>query len=216
MPIARDQWPVLAALAPRAALLISLVAIGCSGAPRRIHPPAIDAAEAAATALEAYDSNGDGQLQAQEMKACPAFVESLKAYDTNTDGALSAEEIEHGIDRWQAQKMGATSLAFQVKWNGRGLEGAIVKLIPEKFLGEDVKPASGTTRGSGRGYLGIAAEDLPSGAPRVPIVQPGLYRVEITHPSVPIPAKYNSSSTLGVEVAVDRLTPQGLVWALTK
>ena len=74
-------------------------------------------------------------------------------------------------------------------------------LIPEDFFGGAIKPATGTSGPGGRGYLGVAPEDLPENTTSLPLTQPGLYRVEITHPSVRIPAKYNTETTLGIEVA---------------
>jgi hypothetical protein len=38
---------------------------------------------------------------------------------------------------------------------------------------------------------------------RIKAVQQGLYRVEITHDSVTIPDKYNTATTLGLEVSFD-------------
>jgi len=61
----------------------------------------------------------------------------------------------------------------------------------------------------------MASEDRPADAPPRPLVQPGLYRVEITHPSITIPARYNVKTTLGLEVASYTITPAGSVWELT-
>jgi hypothetical protein len=47
------------------------------------------------------------------------------------------------------------------------------------------------------------------------VIQPGLYRVEITHPTVNVPAKYNSESTLGIEAAIAGQNPAGVTWSLT-
>jgi hypothetical protein len=189
---------------------------GCGSGPAAIRPPSFEPDEAAAEAVTLYDSNGDGQLEKSEWSKSPALAVSIDIYDTERDSSLSAAEIAAGLRRWQAGEMGATSLPFQVRYQGRGLEGATVHLIPEPFLAKSVKAASGTSGRGGRGYLGIAPADLPADAPRVPMVQPGLYRVEISHPSVPIPERYNSKTTLGIEVAQDRVDPGGVVWTLTK
>jgi hypothetical protein len=45
-------------------------------------------------------------------------------------------------------------------------------------------------------------EHRPKNAPHVTgLIRPGLYRVEITHPSIPVPARYNTETTLGAEVS---------------
>jgi hypothetical protein len=199
-------------------LLIVLAALlvgGCSGRAGRVSPPDVSADDAAEAAIEAYDQDGDGNLAESELASTPGLAHVMTDYDANGDGMLASDEIAAGVRKWSEGKMGAAPWPFQVKVNGRALEGAIVKLVPEAFLGDAVKPAAGETSRGGRGSLGIAMEDLPPNAPKRPIVQPGLYRVEITHPSLAIPAKYNSESTLGLEVASHTLTPEGSVWNLT-
>lgn len=52
-------------------------------------------------------------------------------------------------------------------------------------------------------------------APNVPIVQPGIYWIKITHPSIKIPAKYNTDSTLVIEIAKDTLSRGGITWTLS-
>jgi hypothetical protein len=189
-----------------------LAAVGCGGRPGRLSPPRIDPEEAALAALKAYDENQDESLSAAELTKCPALVHVLPQYDSSGDGALSSDEIAAGIRGWSEGKMGATPWPFQVKFNGRPLEGAHVELIPEPFLGDAVKPAFGDSGQGGRGALGMSLDDLPSNAPKRPLVQPGLYRVKITHPSVKIPASYNEQTTLGLEVASYSITPDGSVW----
>jgi hypothetical protein len=61
----------------------------------------------------------------------------------------------------------------------------------------------------------MSPDDMPKNAPKMPLVQPGLYSVEITHPSTKIPAKYNTATTLGIEVSSASPGPEGAVWNLT-
>jgi hypothetical protein len=192
-----------------------LLGVGCSGRPGRLAPPDIDSDDAADAAIEQLDANGDGQLDEGELAKSPALASAKSRYDADGSGALSAEEIAAGIRRWAEGKMGAVSVPFVVQWNGRPLDGVQVRLTPEPFLGDEAKGGVGEIE-RGVGYLTWAPEDRPSGAPNVPLIPPGLYRVEITHPSIQIPAKYNSSTTLGIEIAKDTLTTGGITWALTK
>jgi hypothetical protein len=60
----------------------------------------------------------------------------------------------------------------------------------------------------------MAREDMPPHAPKMPLVQPGLYRVEITHPTAKIPAKYNTQSSLGIEITSGNPGTEGAKWAL--
>lgn len=187
---------------------------GCSTGPGSIAPPDVDASAAAAAAIEEFDRNDDSALDSKELANCPALAYALPRYDSDGDRVLSNSEIEAGIVRWKATAVGAKLVPFAIQMDGRALAGAQVKLVPEKFLDGAVKPATGESGAGGTGYLDMAAEDRPDNAPDMPIVQPGLYRVEITHPSRQIPARYNSSTTLGLEVARDSILPQGVVWAL--
>ena len=51
---------------------------------------------------------------------------------------------------------------------------------------------------------GMAMLSVPTKGPGDPPgVAPGFYRVEITAPGMNIPAKYNTETTLGQEVALD-------------
>jgi hypothetical protein len=188
----------------------------CSGRPGRVSPPRIDAAAAAAKAIEQYDRNGDGTLSADELAACPALLYALPRYDTDHNHALSKSEIEAGIERWKTAGIGARSVPFRVQIDGHALDGAQVKITPEPFLDGAVASATGETKRGGGGFIGMATADLPHNAPNMPLVQPGLYRVEITHPTQKIPAKYNSNTTLGLEVARDSIAPEGILWNLTK
>src|SRR4051812_30498357 len=96
----------------------------CSGKPGRVSPPRIDASAAAAKAVEEYDHNGDGGLDAEELTACPALLSALPRYDTDHNKALSKSEIEAGIARWTKTGIGARSVAFRVQIDGLALEGA--------------------------------------------------------------------------------------------
>ena len=75
--------------------------------------------------------------------------------------------------------------------------------------------AAGTADGSGGGSVEVAAENRPSNFPQnLPVMQPGLYLVEITHPTVAIPTVYNSASTLGLEAGIAGQNPSGVTWEL--
>jgi hypothetical protein len=190
------------------------LSVGCSQGPRRLKPPKVDAVAAAAAAVQQLDKNGDQRLDDEELAASPGLNSAKDRYDGDRNGSLDEAEIAAGIRRWSEGSLGAASVPYVIQWNGRPLAGADVKLIPESFLGDAVKGAIGQER-RGSAYLALRPEDRPAGAPNAPLVQPGLYRVEITHPSVQIPAKYNTSTTLGIEIAQDTLSTGGVTWTLT-
>jgi hypothetical protein len=198
------------------AMVMTLGGAGCSSNPSAIEAPSFSPAKAAHAAIEKYDRDGDARLQQSEWSQCPALAASIEIYDVDDDDAISEDELGAGMRRWQEGEMGARPLPFQVKLGGKPVQGARVELIPEDFFGDAVMPASGVSGQGGRGFLGVALEDLPPNAPKLPLTQPGLYRVEITHPSVAIPPKYNDESTLGIEVADDIINPRGVVWDLAR
>ncbi len=88
-----------------------------------------------------------------------------------------------------------------VNVNGRPLDGATVSLIPETFMADAVKPASGTTRG-GATSLDLSNDDRPT--PNAHGVQNGLYLVRISkvvNGKEMVPTKFNEQTTLGCEIA---------------
>jgi hypothetical protein len=190
----------LVGLAFSAACLLGIA--GCSRGPARVALPKISASAAASAAMAKYDTDKDGFLNAKELEQCPALQSALKQIDTNNDGRVSADEIAARIAHWQESKQGLTSLAVKVSLDGQPLEGATVTLVPEEFLGSDVQKAVGVTDKGG--VAGTTIEQPQTPGQRG--VQPGFYRVEISKTAggkETLPAKYNTKTTLGVEVAPD-------------
>lgn len=173
--------------------------VGCSRGPAAIHVPYVDAAAASQQALELYDTNRDGQLSPAEIAACPGILGHFAIYDTDKSGSVSQHEIEMRIAELRASRTGLTSLRIRVRMNGRPLKGAKVKLVPEKYLGDELKVAWGTVNARGSASMDIKDEDLPSTEHGLIGVHFGTYKIEVTHPSVSIPAKYNTQTTLGYE-----------------
>jgi hypothetical protein len=171
---------------------------GCARGNARVAAPALAPEAAGQAALEEYDTNGDGFLDGPELESCPALLAALKAIDKDGDGRLSAREIADRVAFYKESRVGLMTIACHVTLDGRPLVGATVKLIPEKFLGPEVKPADGLSDEKGRVQLQIDGEDLPG-------VHCGLYRVEVSKTNVKkqetLPARYNTQSVLGVEVA---------------
>jgi hypothetical protein len=172
----------------------------------------IDPAAAAREALAAYDADGDGTLSREELKKCPGLLSSLSRFDANGDGRISAEEIAARIRTWQGHKVGLMRFSCKVTAGGRPLAGATVRLVGEKFLGDALKPASGLTQANGVANVTVSPEDLPADCQGLSGVFPGVYRVEVTHPSRTIPAKYNTQTVLGQEVALDTAGSAGVVF----
>jgi hypothetical protein len=183
-----------------------VIVAGCwSGKPSRVHPPAIDASAAGAKAIEMYDTNHDGKISGAELEKCPAFLKApvLARFDASGKGAVTAEAIADRIKKWQESRVGLTSITCTIKRNGQPLAGAEVRLVPEKFLGDQIRPAKGTSDDNGVVPLTVYKDDGTPNSP--PGVALGLYRVVVTKPGMEIPKKYSSeeATVLGTEVAHD-------------
>ena len=175
-----------------AALIV--VAGGCSAAPSRVSAPDWDPDESADQAIADLDKDGDGLLSMEELSAAPGLKYCVEELDTDRDKKLSREEIYARIKLYQDMRGGLASFTCKVTLNGRPLGNATVRLVPEPFLGDVIEPAVGTTTRSG--HAQPTAESADVAATRI-----GMYRVEITSPDVDIPVRYNTQTTLGVEVA---------------
>jgi hypothetical protein len=126
----------------------------------------------------------------------PSLSAARAQIDSNEDGKITAKEIADRISEWHDSRMGSQTVNCIVRKGGLPLDGATVTFDPEEFLGTKVQAATGVTDKSG-----IAGVSMPGSDP--PGVAPGLYLVRITKQGEEIPAKYNTETTLGQEVAID-------------
>jgi len=185
--------------------LAVVVGWGCSRRPARLHPPGIDASAAGALAMKQYDTDGDGKVSGEELEKAPSLKQALGNLDLNGDGAVSASEVTARIKNWQETKLGRMTLSCTVNKGGEPLEGATVTFEPEKFLGDEIQPASGVTD-----PFGMVSVSVPTtGREDPPGIAPGLYLIRITKEGVDIPAKFNTETVLGQEISLDAADIQG-------
>src|SRR5262245_57863893 len=169
--------------------------MGCGGGDR-IAPPDYSPAETARLALAEYDTNKDGRIDAKELARCPALKSALANIDKNKDGAIDAQEIQERLEAYQTSGVGASTVACRVVRGEDGVKDAVVTLVPEKFHGDSLKPASGVSDITGDVELKIAGSTLPG-------IACGFYRIEVSIKNggkETLPARFNSQTTLGVEV----------------
>jgi hypothetical protein len=179
-------------------ILSALLVCGCSFRPRRVEVPQIDPAQAASAALEQYDSDGDQNISQSESAACPALAGSFKIYDANQDGLVSKAEVESRLAAMLGSGIGRMPCMCVVYANDSDhpIEGAKVRVVPESFLSEAIQPGEGVTN-----HRGIAKPVTVDAPPGLPGIELGLYRVQITHDSLKIPARYNEATELGFELS---------------
>ena len=179
------------------ACAVVLAVSGCGqGRPARVIAPAIGTEAVAAAVFTAADADRSGRLEDGELATVPGIATAAVAIDTDGDKAVSLQELAQWLDEVSRSKVAITTFETVVRHRGRPLAGALVKLVPESFMGGEIKAAEGTTDADG-----LARVTIPGG--RYPGVNCGIYRVEITgkgNDGRPLPARYNSTSTLGVAV----------------
>jgi hypothetical protein len=186
-----------------------LAGAGCwDSGPARVVAPAIDSA-AGSKAMQEFDANKDGVLDATELEKCPGLKAALSKIDTKGDGKITADEINARIKAWKDLKIGRMRITCRVMHNGQPLAGATVVFEPEKFLGDQLKPATGTTDAAG-----TVSPDAPYEGGVKGGIAPGFYRVKITKSGEDIPAKYNTETILGQEAAPDAANFRGIKFDL--
>lgn len=173
---------------------------GCAGSP--IEAPKFDAGTAGRQAAATCDANGDGVLDKAELAKCPALLAALPRIDKDNSGTLTEAEIAARIGTYGDLNVALLPFKCVVLLDDQPLVQATVTLVPEKFLGDASKLASGVTDKAGNALLSIP-EHREQGLAGVHC---GLYRVEIRKEAGgqdQVPAKYNTETTLGQEVAFD-------------
>ena len=178
--------------------MAALVAAGCGGGTTSRVKPAAVASDAGSKAMDSYDTNKDGFLDGAELDKAPGLKSALARVDTDHDGKITADEITARIQAWKKSPLGRIALRVNVTRNGQPLPDATVTFVPESFLGDKLSPATGKTN-----QFGQAGISVPITGSDPPGLSPGFYRVEITKEGEPIPAMYNTATTLGQEVAAD-------------
>jgi hypothetical protein len=162
----------------------------------------VNAEQAAAEAMKQLDANGDGYLDETELAKAPGLLSCLQAWDTDKDGKLSKAEIVDGLAPLKNNEVGLRAVNCRVYMDERPLQGAMVTLVPEKFLGQDVKAPSGRSDAEGRVRLQVAGQELPG-------VPPGIYRVEVSLKDgggqETVPARYNTETVLGKQIGVAKI-----------
>ena len=185
-------------------IILLLFAAGCGRGPTALSYVKVDADAAARRAISDIDKDGDGRLKGDELLAAPGLAEAMVRADANNDGALTADEIAARITSWTTGPAIAP-VSCAVRYQGKLLEGAIVRFVPETFLGETFKTGEGKSNDMGIATVSLPREqrqleDAPAGMPM------GFYRVQISkleNGRETIPDRFNGATTLGAEIAQD-------------
>lgn len=183
------------------AMVVTLGFAGCSSHPQAPQFPELDPEVVATKAIQQFDADGNKLLDSTELSNCPSLAASMKRLDQDNDGQVSEQELKSRLSDWLNSGTALVGAIVQVTINGKPLVGAEVTVEPEEFLGEAWQPASGATDDTGMATF--TGHD-----PRLPGLHLGFYRVRISKRDDKgeelLPAKYNSESELGVEIAGDK------------
>lgn len=193
----------------QAGLLIAFLAVstGCQDRPSRINQIDADPSQLARCMLEHGDKDHDNALSPDELENLPFLKCMASAYDSDSDGSLSEQEI---ASRFAAvvfdPRKALTPGECLVMRSGKPLAGAQVRLVPAECLTAFLPAARGTTSKEGVVRLTMEEENRPENAPRIAgLIRPGLYRIEVTHSTIAVPARFNTNTVLGAEASAATL-----------
>ncbi len=187
--------------------IVCITLCACSRFPPPPDKPDINPRAAANAAIDEYDANKDGKLDAEELKASPPLQVAAQRIDVDGDGNITADEIAARINGWLNSGTTITGGAANVTLNGKPLTGATVTFKPPEFLGPGFKACSGKTDHNGQACVTGADAKYPG-------IYLGIYRVRISKQvdgRETIPSRYNSESELAFEAATDVPLETGVV-----
>ena len=168
--------------------------VGCARSPEVHAQPNYDPDTLTTAAFAEYDRDKNGFLEGAELDACPALKSALSGIDTNRDGKISKDELKTRFEGYASAHAGTVSVGVSVTLDGSPLADATVQFVPEAFMAGVIQESTGKTGANG------AVGSFTSGGKQFAGLQPGLYRVKVTREGKPLPARYNTQTTLGAEV----------------
>jgi hypothetical protein len=181
--------------------MISISLTGCGGAPAPLAPIDFTPERHAAEAMAMYDANKDGKLDAAELKKCPALASALLEIDKNGDKCIDAAELTERFESFVRGGVSLSGVSPKIVRSGRPAAGVTVTLEPEKFMGGVIKSATGVSSPEGDAPVQTEGQSLPGAGI-------GYYQVILSQKDAAgkelLPAKFNSATTLGCEIAPGR------------
>ena len=178
-------------------MLCAWMLMGLPGCTRRemLVVPKLDPATVAKGALGELDKDKNGAISVAEANASPGMKAAFPRFDADGNKSVTESEIADRIARLIANGGGLMSVSCRVAYGGGSLAGGTVRFVPEAFLGDAIVIAEGILDADG---CASPISPSPSGLEGM---QFGVYRVEVTHPTLTLPAKYNTATTLGCDIS---------------
>lgn len=191
-------------------IFFGLTIAGCGQQPKNLSPPPLDPVAATESAMELFDTDGNGIIDKTEITKSPGLKAAVKTSDLDNDGGLSADEIQKRLQIYVDSNTSIRNFQVGFLHNGNEPRGLEVKVIPEPFLAKYIEPGSDFTNTAGVASPSIDFADPDIAAQGYAGIRLGMYRVQVTQPDSkkkPIPKKYNENTTLGFEVGLDHHAP---------
>jgi hypothetical protein len=201
--VAKNTYIAMRHIAAALCLSVALLsATGCGTGPAAIPPPDVDVDYVVETLLAEYDANKNGGLSRDELAAEPVLAECLSQCRRDQGDEISGEHLTKKLHAIFDPTCALVSARLVVTRNGQPLANASVRLVPLPVLQNALPVGTGVTDEYGTTLISASREDLPSEAPPLPgLMPPGLYLVEVTHPTTKIPEKYNRQTVFGRELS---------------
>lgn len=171
--------------------------VGCLSSPTPPEMPSFDPAGSASAALEQYDANKDGKLDAKEMEKSAALAGAAAELDTSGDKSLDLAELTARLDSFAEGGVARKMFSAQLMMDGVPLADAEVKFVPEQFMLGAIAEGVGKSDAGGMVTITVPGVDPPG-------IAVGFYRIEVSKKDASgketLPAKFNTETTLGMEV----------------
>jgi hypothetical protein len=186
--------------------LLALVAsVGCTSHPKAVEAPAYDPQEFASFLLARCDADGNDSLIKSEAELAPGLLSRWSRYDADRDGMISRAELESHVQEWVDRGDGMASITCVVRLKNRQIGDVSVRLIPDEAFSGKIHSAETVSHPKFPSFLSIPAEYKHPAHAKLAGMQYGLYRVEVTHPSLNL---VPSADSRGVDVSpADQAAP---------
>ena len=112
-------------------------------------------------------------------------------------------ELTERLQTLYGRRLAVVNVVCKVQRGGQPMVGATVRFVPESFLQDYLQPAQAVTNAEG---IAMPAISGATAADQAQGIQFGYYRIEISQQAdgkEKLPASYNTSTTLGQEIAPD-------------
>jgi hypothetical protein len=174
-------------------LILAPLTAGCGSG--GVPAPRYDPEGMARAAMEEYDKNHDGKLDASELDNCPALKSALPSIAKDKQPYITEEDIAERLREFQQSKIGLLATRCRVTRDGAPVPGVTVTFVPERFMGNTIKSGSGISDMHGNAV--ISTETLPG-------LGLGYYRIEASLKDVgekeTLPPQFNANTKLGHEI----------------